>query len=33
MPTFTLHGNLVHFAGFARHIGFYPLPTGIEANL
>lgn len=29
MPTFTHHGNLVHFAGFARHIGFYPGPTGI----
>jgi uncharacterized protein YdhG (YjbR/CyaY superfamily) len=24
MPTFYLHGNLVHFAGYARHIGFYP---------
>ena len=23
--------DLVHFAGFARHIGFYPVPTGIEA--
>jgi uncharacterized protein YdhG (YjbR/CyaY superfamily) len=31
MPTFTLKGNLVHFAGFQRHIGFYPVPTGIEA--
>lgn len=31
MPTFTLHGNLVHFAAFARHIGFYPAPRGIEA--
>jgi uncharacterized protein YdhG (YjbR/CyaY superfamily) len=31
MPTFTLHGNLVHFAAFAKHIGFYPVPTGIEA--
>lgn len=31
MPTFTLHGNLVHFAAFKRHIGFYPVPTGIEA--
>lgn len=31
MPTFTLHGNLVHFAGFKNHIGFYPVPTGIEA--
>jgi uncharacterized protein YdhG (YjbR/CyaY superfamily) len=31
MPTFTLKGNLVHFAAFKRHIGFYPVPTGIEA--
>lgn len=30
MPTFTLNGNLVHFAAFRRQIGFYPLPTGIE---
>ncbi len=30
MPTFTLHGNLVHFAAFKNHIGFYPVPTGIE---
>jgi uncharacterized protein YdhG (YjbR/CyaY superfamily) len=30
MPTFTLHGNLVHFAAFKTHIGFYPTPTGIE---
>lgn len=31
MPTFDLHGNLVHFAAFKNHIGFYPAPTGIEA--
>lgn len=31
MPTFTQHGNLVHFAAFKKHIGFYPVPTGIEA--
>lgn len=31
MPTFYLHGNLVHFAAFSRHIGFYPTPSGIEA--
>jgi uncharacterized protein YdhG (YjbR/CyaY superfamily) len=30
MPTFTLNGNLVYFAGFKNHIGFYPVPTGIE---
>jgi uncharacterized protein YdhG (YjbR/CyaY superfamily) len=31
MPTFTLQGNLVHFAAFKNHIGFYPTPTGIAA--
>lgn len=31
MPTFTLKGNLVHFAAYKTHIGFYPTPTGIEA--
>lgn len=31
MPTFTLHGNLVHFAAFKDHIGFYPTPGGIDA--
>ncbi len=30
IPTFTLKGNLVHFAAFKGHIGFYPTPTGIE---
>ena len=30
IPTFTLNGNLVHFAAFKSHIGFYPTPTGIE---
>jgi uncharacterized protein YdhG (YjbR/CyaY superfamily) len=30
IPTFTLKGNLVHFAAFKRHIGFYPTPSGIE---
>ena len=29
IPTFTLNGNLVHFAAFKKHIGFYPTPTGI----
>jgi uncharacterized protein YdhG (YjbR/CyaY superfamily) len=24
MPTFKLHGNLVHFAAFKKHIGLYP---------
>jgi len=31
MPTFYLKGNLVHFAAFKNHIGFYPVPTGILA--
>jgi len=30
MPTFTLKGNLVHFAAFKKHIGFYPPATGNE---
>ena len=30
VPTFRLNGNLVHFAGFKKHIGFYPTPGGIE---
>jgi uncharacterized protein YdhG (YjbR/CyaY superfamily) len=30
IPTFTLKGNLVHFAAFKKHIGFYPTPTGVE---
>jgi Uncharacterized conserved protein len=32
IPTFDLNGrHLVHFAGYARHIGFYPIASGIEA--
>ena len=30
MPTFTLNGNLVHFAVFKNHIGFYPAPREVE---
>lgn len=30
IPTLTLKGNLVHFAAFKNHIGFYPAPSGIE---
>ena len=30
MPTFTLNGNLVHFAAFKKHIGFYPTPSGTQ---
>jgi uncharacterized protein YdhG (YjbR/CyaY superfamily) len=28
MPTFTLQGNLIHFAAFKNHIGLYPTPAG-----
>lgn len=28
LPTFVLHGNLVHFGAFKEHIGFYALPSG-----
>lgn len=32
MPTFKFNGkNLVHFAAFKKHIGFYPAPSGISA--
>ncbi|MFN0174566.1 MAG: iron chaperone [Saprospiraceae bacterium] len=32
IPTFMLNGkNLVHFAAFKSHIGFYATPTGHEA--
>lgn len=31
MPTFALHGNLVHFAAYKKHIGFYPSASGIAA--
>jgi len=31
MPTFKLNGNLVHFAAYKKHIGFYPTPSAIEA--
>lgn len=31
MPTFVLHGNLVHFAAHKNHVGFYPAPSGIDA--
>jgi len=31
IPTFVLNGNLVHFAAFKNHIGFYPAPTGMKA--
>jgi uncharacterized protein YdhG (YjbR/CyaY superfamily) len=31
MPTFKLNGNLVWFAAFKNHIGFYPKASAIEA--
>ena len=31
MPTYYLNGNLVHFAAYKNHIGFYPAPSGIKA--
>jgi uncharacterized protein YdhG (YjbR/CyaY superfamily) len=32
IPTFDLNGkHLVHFAGFSKHIGFYPVPSAMEA--
>ncbi len=32
MPTFKLNGKgLVYFAAYKNHIGFYPIPSGIEA--
>jgi uncharacterized protein YdhG (YjbR/CyaY superfamily) len=31
IPTFYDSGNLVHFAAFKNHIGFFPTPSAIEA--
>ena len=31
IPTFVLNGNLVHFAAYKNHIGFYPAPSAMEA--
>lgn len=30
IPTFYTTENLVHFAGYKGHVGFYPSPSGIE---
>ena len=30
IPTFKFAGNLVHFAAYKNHIGFYPAPSGME---
>jgi uncharacterized protein YdhG (YjbR/CyaY superfamily) len=29
VPTFYLQGNLIHYAAYSNHIGFYPTPSGI----
>jgi len=31
IPTFKLNGNLVHFAAFKNHVGFFPTSSGIAA--
>ena len=31
IPTFKLHRNLVRFAAYEKHIGFYPTSSGIRA--
>jgi uncharacterized protein YdhG (YjbR/CyaY superfamily) len=31
MPAFALKGNLVYFAAYKKHIGFYPTSSGIKA--
>ncbi len=31
IPTFMLNGNLVHFAAYKNHIGFYPAPRALES--
>ena len=31
IPTFALKGNLVHFAAWKKHIGFYPTSSGTQA--
>jgi uncharacterized protein YdhG (YjbR/CyaY superfamily) len=30
IPTFKQNGNLVHFAAWKNHIGFYPTPSGTK---
>ena len=30
IPTFSLCGNIVHFAGYERHVGFYPGASGVK---
>ncbi len=31
IPTFYLDRNLIHFAAYAKHIGFYPTSSGVRA--
>jgi uncharacterized protein YdhG (YjbR/CyaY superfamily) len=31
MPAYKLNGQLVFFGGFKKHIGFYPIPSGVAA--
>lgn len=31
MPAYKLNGMLVYFAGYDKHIGFYPMPSAIAA--
>ena len=31
IPTFTLRGYLVHFAGYEHHVGFYPTSSPMKA--
>lgn len=30
MPAYNLYGKLVYFAGYEKHIGFYPMPSAID---
>jgi uncharacterized protein YdhG (YjbR/CyaY superfamily) len=30
IPTFMLKGNLVHFAAYRKHLGFYPTPSAVD---
>ena len=33
MPTYVFHGNLVYFAGWKKHISFYPVTGDMEKNI
>lgn len=33
MPTFVFHGNVVYFAAWKKHIGFYPITSAMEASI